>query len=62
MPDLNATITGIVASFFTHNDNKDNDTSVSVFVQNRVNLFLSQDTRVSGLCGGVQVAEQDVWE
>ena len=43
MPDLNATITKISASFFTHNDNKDHDTSVSVLVQNRISVFLSQD-------------------
>jgi hypothetical protein len=58
MPDLNATITGIVASFFTHNDNKDNDSSVSVFVQNRVNLFLSQDiARLENFAGNTEFGD-----
>ncbi len=43
MPDPNATITKVSISFFTHNDNKDHDTSVSVLVQNKANIFLSQD-------------------
>src|SRR5579859_5433294 len=41
--DPNATITNISVSFFTHNDNKDHDTSISVLVQVPVNFYLSQD-------------------
>ena len=43
MPDPNATITRVSVTFVTHNDNKDYDTSVSVVVQNRSSIFLSQD-------------------
>jgi len=38
----NATLAGINVSFFTHNDDKDGDTSVSVSVENKVNLWFSQ--------------------
>jgi len=37
------TISRVSVSFFTHNDNKDFDTSVSVFVQNKVGIFTTQD-------------------
>jgi hypothetical protein len=58
MPDLNATITGVRASFFTHNDNKDHDTSVSVFVQNRVNMFLAQDiARLEHFAGNTEFGD-----
>jgi hypothetical protein len=40
--DPNAVVDAVSVSFFTHNDNKDKDTSVSVFVMNPVNLFLTQ--------------------
>jgi hypothetical protein len=44
MPDLNATITKISATFVTHNDNKDHDTSISMTVQNAASsIFLRQD-------------------
>jgi hypothetical protein len=40
--DPSAVIDRVSVSFFTHNDNKDFDTSVSVFVVNPINIFLSQ--------------------
>lgn len=58
MPDPNATITKVSVTFFTHNDNKDHDTSVSVVVQNRVNLFLSQDlARLDGFAGNQEFGD-----
>ncbi|HLZ63197.1 MAG TPA: hypothetical protein VKR06_40210 [Ktedonosporobacter sp.] len=51
--DPNATITNISVSFFTHNDNKDHDTSISVLVQVPVNFYLSQDlARLDNFAGG----------
>jgi hypothetical protein len=36
--------------------------SLAQVAKDVVELAHTLDTRVSGLCGGVQVAEQDVWE
>jgi hypothetical protein len=37
-----ATLTGVNVTFFTHNDDKDSNTSVSVSVENKVSLFFSE--------------------
>jgi hypothetical protein len=54
MPDPNATITNIRVSFFTHDDDKDGNTSVSVLVQNRGNWFFPQDiARLENFAGNM---------
>jgi hypothetical protein len=58
MSDLNATIDRISVTFFTHNDNKDHDTSVSMVVQNRANIFLSQDlARLDNFAGNQEFGD-----
>jgi hypothetical protein len=58
MADVNATIANINASFFTHNDNKDHDTGVSVVVQNPLNIFLSQDlARLENFAGNTEFGD-----
>ena len=58
MADLNTTIAGVRVSFFTHNDNKDHDTSVSVLMQNRLNIFLIQDlARLENFAGNTEFGD-----
>lgn len=58
MADPNATVTKVTVTFFTHNDNKDHDTSVSVLVQNRTSLFLSQDlARLDNFAGNQEFGD-----
>jgi hypothetical protein len=41
--DPNATIDQVTVTFFTHNDDKDGDTSISTWVENPYNIFLVQE-------------------
>lgn len=59
MPDPNAIITKVSITFVTHDDNKDHDTSVSVDVQNKTNIFLSQDlARLDNFAGNQELGDK----
>ena len=59
MADPNATITKVSITFVTHDDNKDHDTSVSVDVQNKTSIFLSQDlARLDNFAGNQEFGDK----
>jgi hypothetical protein len=59
MADPNATIAKVSVTFVTHDDNKDHDTSVSVDVQNKTSIFLSQDlARLDNFAGNQEFGDK----
>jgi hypothetical protein len=59
--DPNAKLTKVSIRFDTHNDNKDHDTILNVYVKNKVNMFLSQDVAEGLNLGGEPVFRGGRW-